>query len=315
MSELTELTEKLWKVYFTEDEEGILGLLQMFQENSSVIGTGRHEFYRNLQEFTQGIIQELQERQHIRFQFKELQCEELEVNGDCSLVYGSVKIRGENMHKTVQINMDSRFSILYKRENGRWRILHIHQSVPNSEQMYGEYFPKTLVDQVESANQKIRSLTKLAEVDALTGLMNIRTLREKYRRFPKKDTWLFVLDIDDFKDINDQYGHLQGNQVLITLSDILVSASRENDLVCRMGGDEFILLCTDIKTEQGARHLTERLMTKIETREKGEVPSFGVSVGLTQVREEETFENAFRRADHALYHSKRNGKGKISVQY
>lgn len=315
MSKLIELTKKLWKEYLSGNEESILELLGMFQENSSVIGTGKHEFYKNLHDFRNAISEELQERKNIKLQFQKLKCEEMKLDDDISLIYGSVEIRWENDEKTTKIAMDSRFSILYKKENGIWKILHIHQSTPNNEQMYGGYYPKTLVDQVETANEKIKSLTKLAEIDSLTGLINIRTLKEKYKTFPNQNTWMFVIDIDNFKKINDKYGHLTGDYVLIMLSQILSTTIRENDLVCRMGGDEFILLCTDIKTEKDAKRLAERLLTNVYTKSKIHTPLFSISIGLTRLREKELFENVFKRADHALYNSKRRGKGKASIEY
>lgn len=315
MSNLTELTKKLWTEYFTSDDENVMHLLDMFCENSSVIGTGKHEFYKNRQDLRNAVRQELQERKDIIFKFDELHCDEIKLRDDVSIVYGKIAIRWINDHGTLRINMESRFSIVFEKCENEWKIVHIHLSTPNSDQMSGEFYPKTLVNQVETAKAKIKSLTKLASADSLTGLINLRTLKEKYILFPKKDTWLFVIDIDNFKDINDQHGHLKGDHVLIALSEILTGTIRENDLVCRMGGDEFILLCTNIGTEEGAVKLTERLLSHVYEDSGKHGPAFGISVGLTRVAEDEPFEDAFNRADHALYHSKRSGKGRFSIAY
>lgn len=315
MSNLKELTKKLWTEYFTSDDENVLHLLDMFQDNCSVIGTGKHEFYKNLHDFRDGVRKELQERKDIIFRFDELHCDEIKLKENASIVYGKITVRWVNDQGTLRINMESRFSIVFEKYENSWKIVHIHLSTPNNDQMPGEYYPKTLVNQVETANEKIKSLTKLASADSLTGLINLRTLKEKYILFPKTDTWLLVIDIDNFKDINDQYGHLKGDHVLIALSEILVGTIRENDLVCRMGGDEFILLCTNIGTETGAIKLTERLLSHVYEESGKHGPEFAVSVGLTRVVEGEPFEEAFNRADHALYHSKRSGKGRFSIEY
>lgn len=315
MSKLTELTEKLWTEYFNGDEERVQHLLDMFWEDIRVIGTGKHEFYENLHDFRNAVWKEIEERKNITFQFRDLECEEVRLSDDISLVYGSANLNWENDDRTIMINMDSRFSILYKKYDGEWKIIHIHQSTPNREQLSGEYYPKTLVDQVKTANQKIESLTKLATIDGLTELINLRTFKEKYDAYRKKDAWMFVIDIDDFKRINDQYGHLKGNQVLIELAKILTSAIRENDLVCRMGGDEFILLCMDIKEEKYAENLAKRLLANAYQRSDDEIPMFGISIGITRIEPGELLEDAFRRADHALYNSKKSGKGCYSIYH
>lgn len=315
MSELTELTKKLWTEYFIGDDETVLGIMDMFIENSSIIGTGEHEFYRNLDEFQNAIYSELNERKNILFTIKHLECEEMEVCQDTSLVLGKIAVYWENNKRTININLDGRFSIVYKKVNNIWKIFHIHFSTSNPEQMAGEFYPKTLVGQMETAREIIESLTQLAETDDLTGLMNLRTLKEKYNSMSKKDTWLFVIDIDDFKEINDKQGHLQGNNALLILSEILVTTIRKDDLVCRMGGDEFILLCTGIKTEKGALKFVERLLSSIQLHSKANPPLISVSVGFTSIIEGERFETAFERADSALYSSKRNGKGIASAEY
>ncbi len=315
MSKLTELTEKLWTEYFNGDEEKVCHLLDILCEDVRVIGTGKHEFYENLHDFRNAVWKEIEERKNITFQFRDLRCEEIRLSDEISLVYGNVTINWENDDRTVAINMDSRISILYKKYDGKWKIIHIHQSNPNQEQLSGEYYPKTLVDQVKTANQKIESLTKLATIDGLTELINLRTFKEKYGEYRKKAAWLFVIDIDEFKRINDQYGHLKGNQVLIELAKILTSAIRENDLVCRMGGDEFILLCTEIKEERHAESLAERLLDNVCRRSDGEIPMFGISIGITRIEPGEPLEGAFKRADHALYNSKKSGKGRYSICY
>lgn len=272
-------------------------------------------FYQNLHDFKTAILAELQERKDISFQIKDLECGELKVSDDVSLVFGSVAIRGENPQETVKINMDSRFSILYKKVNGRWIILHIHQSIPNQEQIGKESYPKTLIAQVETAHEMIESLTELAAIDSLTGLMNIRAFREKYVSMDKKDAWFFVMDIDDFKEINDRQGHLQGNRALVNLSTILSDTVREHDLICRLGGDEFILLCTGMKSERAVMKLAERLLANVQARSQENPPLISISIGFTRLKEDESFEEVFERADRALYESKQRGKGKASADY
>lgn len=131
--------------------------------------------------------------------------------------------------------MDCRFSILFKRVDGCWKVFHIHQSIPSADQLDGESYPWTLRQQVEQAQQQVESLTQLAETDGLTHLINYRSFQMRYENMEKHNSWLYVIDVDNFKGINDRYGHLSGNEALLNLANILSSAVRENDLVCRMG--------------------------------------------------------------------------------
>lgn len=315
MSELIKLTEQLWKEYFIGDQESVLRLADLFEEDCVVIGTGKHEFYRSRAQFRQAMGLELQERAGIRFQFRDFFCEEQAVGPDVSLVYGSAVICWESPDGAVRVDMDTRFSILYKRVDGGWKVVHIHQSNPNLEQLQGESYPKTLTQQVERAQARIKSLQQLAEQDGLTGLINFRSFKERYRRSAHQPAWLYVIDIDNFKEVNDRHGHLCGNTALVRLAGILTAAVREQDAVCRMGGDEFLLLCPGMWSEEAACALASRLLESVEA-DAGENGSglWGISVGLTQVAPMEPFDRAFSRADAALYISKTSGKHRFTVR-
>ncbi len=312
MSELIKLTKKLWNEYFSGDVNNISKLSNMFEEYSVIIGTGKHEFYYNLEEFKVAINAEFQERKDIKFKIQYLECDEIVISSDASLIYGKVAIRWKNDEGTVAINMDSRFSILYKKINKLWKILHIHQSTPNLEQIGEESYPKTLVHEVETAHEKINLLSQLVETDGLTGLINIRTLKERYINWDKNNAWIFVIDIDNFKEVNDNYGHLQGNNALISLANILINNIRKTDLACRMGGDEFILLCAGLRTPEDAKNLARRIMNDVLIWTKENSPFYSISMGITRLGVDELFDVAFKRADQALYDSKRSGKSQIS---
>lgn len=179
--------------------------------------------------------------------------------------------------------------------------------------MDGEYYPRTLTQQIERSQETIEHLTQLAQRDSLTGLINFNTLQSFYTDLDKHDAWLIVVDMDDFKTINDTHGHLAGNHMLRRLSDLLMATVRSHDLVCRMGGDEFVLLCCGLGSERNAQELMQRLLART-AEVSGEEPAWtGISIGGTPIYSDDCLESAFKRADKALYQAKAQGKNQGSI--
>ena len=152
------------------------------------------------------------------------------VDEQCSLVCGGLYIGADCESSGIHINMDSRFSVLYKKVGQEWQVIHLHQSVPNPEQLDGEYYPRTLT---QRSRETIEHLTRLAQRDSLTGLINFNTLQSFYTDLDKHSVWMFVVDMDDFKAINDTHGHLAGNHVLKRVASLLTSTMRAQDLMRR----------------------------------------------------------------------------------
>ena len=218
MEDLKKLTEWVWATYLGDNEERYQELLQRFDKSATVIGTGKQEIYTSLEAFLAEAGNELREREGIHFHLRDFWCEEQSLGPDHSLVYGGVYVWWESPDHRISTRMDSRFTMVYRRVEGEWRIFHVHQSVPNPEQMEGEAFPKTLTQQMDSARREIDSLSRLADTDSLTGLLNLRGLQQRYEQVDDASYWLMMLDIDNFKQTNDCYGHLAGNQALIDLA-------------------------------------------------------------------------------------------------
>lgn len=129
----------------------------------------------------------------------------------------------------------------------------------------------------------------------------------------KQKLSVIMVDIDNFKKINDTYGHKMGDRVIILLSEKLTELSRESDIVCRFGGEEFIILLpyTDSK---GGYFIAQKIKSVVEESNikdsvQGEV-RFTISLGVTEIifEKDETIEAVIKRADDALYESKRSGK-------
>lgn len=167
--------------------------------------------------------------------------------------------------------------------------------------------------------QKEYQLT--ATIDELTGLYNRRWLRDMLARQMQRGRVntdplaVMVIDVDHFKQINDQHGHAIGDQVLRELALLMMTGVRPTDLVARYGGEEFIIVMpiTDLA---GARVVAGRLCKKVArarmTAATGEkLPEVTISLGVAQMREIETIDEFIARADDALYQAKRNGRNQV----
>jgi diguanylate cyclase len=172
---------------------------------------------------------------------------------------------------------------------------------------------------LESANQKLRVLS---ETDPLTGLYNRgfweARLKEEFARFSRSQapSSLIMLDIDFFKKINDQYGHLAGDVVLKNISLILTEATRATDFVGRYGGEEFGILLTDTRASQ-AKVVINRIQERIRATlvdADGHKIRYSISLGLTEIHPMfQSHEQWIKLADEALYQSKENGRDRMTM--
>ncbi|MCW5603787.1 MAG: GGDEF domain-containing protein [Burkholderiales bacterium] len=162
-------------------------------------------------------------------------------------------------------------------------------------------------------------LEKMATTDKLTGLANRQALdllapqalREAQRaRMPLA---MILIDIDHFKTVNDRLGHLAGDSVIRQVAHVIRSVLRRSDIVCRWGGEEFLIMLKNIAEEQ-ARLLAEKIRAAVETgdfRHDGEAIPLTVSLGVASHREGETPEQLISRADDALYAAKEAGRNRV----
>ncbi|POF43097.1 GGDEF domain-containing protein [Pseudomonas laurylsulfativorans] len=161
-----------------------------------------------------------------------------------------------------------------------------------------------------------------AILDSLTELPNRRgfdllaaqALQEAQRE-PKPLTAL-LLDLDHFKALNDTYGHLAGDQVLIGFARDLESCLRQSDIVCRWGGEEFIVLLKDTDGKTGLM-IAEKIRLHVEQQRytyNGQALHVTVSIGLTTLQPDDTLHSLLSRADHAMYRAKQTGRNRTCVE-
>lgn len=163
---------------------------------------------------------------------------------------------------------------------------------------------------------KSKILFEMATKDALTGAYNRNYFTDAFdkKASESKRTGnpfsIILLDVDHFKSINDQYGHLKGDYVLKEIANTLKENLRESDVVCRWGGEEFIVLC--LNTDLGkANVVAEKLRRAVETQKFKGVYRITVSVGVTQWNEEDKRDTVLKRVDNSLYLAKLTGRNKV----
>jgi diguanylate cyclase (GGDEF)-like protein len=207
--------------------------------------------------------------------------------------------------------------------DARTGVLEVHTDRPMDQRH------RHLVMGVLRIFQNFHGLLDYSERDALTGLLNRKTFDESFlkatalpagpadsatpeRRQSREEcgTWLGVVDIDHFKRVNDRFGHLIGDEVLLLLARVMRSSVRIHDKLYRFGGEEFVVMlrCQDDAASAAA---FERLRLNVEGYVFPQVEHVTVSVGFTQVMPGDTPSGAFERADKAVYYAKAHGRNQV----
>jgi diguanylate cyclase (GGDEF)-like protein len=188
---------------------------------------------------------------------------------------------------------------------------------------------KRLVVSILRIYRNFQSLLDYSERDTLTGLLNRKTFDEAFYKLsgqPAEDGstapgerrtrggpqshFIGVLDIDHFKAVNDNFGHLIGDEVLLLLSRLMRSCFRYHDRLYRFGGEEFVVMMR-CASDADAGRAFERLRTSVATYQFPQVGNITVSVGYTGLKPGDTPSSAFERADKAVYWAKTHGRNQV----
>ena len=164
--------------------------------------------------------------------------------------------------------------------------------------------------ELELANKKLKFS---ANHDPLTQLYNRQYFNEKLsqeHRQHKEGVTLIIIDIDYFKAINDKYGHIAGDQILMVLSKILTKQLRESDLLARWGGEEFVIVSKQSNLDS-AKYLCSRIKKAINDYTFPYCKELSCSFGIAEHQSKENILDCFERADQALYQAKKQGRNQI----
>lgn len=187
-----------------------------------------------------------------------------------------------------------------------------------------------MIDGIIGVYRNFHNLLDYSERDSLTGLLNRKTFDDQLARMLQPDAngellpgqperrqrqaderqWLAVIDVDNFKLVNDRFGHLYGDEVLILIANMLQSSFRAQDRVFRFGGEEFVVLLRST-TLENAWKIIERFRASVEAHQFPQVGTVTVSVGFTCISQAESPVVTLGHADQALYYAKANGRNKV----
>ncbi|MBN2782143.1 MAG: GGDEF domain-containing protein [Campylobacterales bacterium] len=211
-------------------------------------------------------------------------------------------------------------------EDGRKVLISILVDITTQKESQGKLISTQvkLTQQAQKLKEAQIELKRLASIDSMTNLYNRRYFLDTSKMLFElakrngEDISVIMLDIDRFKAINDTYGHKIGDEVIISLSKKLIDYTRKSDVVCRFGGEEFVILLpnTDI---DGATVISNKIRDRIEnlivdiSEEKH--LKFTVSIGVSKVdlKIDKDVESAVNRADKALYEAKNSGRNRVVV--
>ena len=177
---------------------------------------------------------------------------------------------------------------------------------------------KQIAQTTDFMKEEESKLKDFAEVDELTGIYNRRKFNDlvtyhinEFKRYKTEFSLIFI-DLDNFKKINDTYGHPIGDTILQKFAQITKDNIRDIDIFARWGGEEFILLLpnTDI---DNAYIVSEKIRKSIENYHSSLIGSFTVSLGISSITPNDTKESLLKRADVALYKAKKEGKNKTVI--
>ena len=199
MDDFKKLTEQLMKIYSNAESVNDLGIENYFDENISLIGTGKHELFANLHEFLESFKFDVKRRGKIRIEVQNLHQIEERLDDDHVLAHGTVDFVGLFKDGSICFKMETRFTIIYKWTNGKWLVQHLHQSTPDLEQMDGEEFPVTLGKQVKKTRQAFHALG--------TAYYHISRLNLKTKKIElvKKSREMYLDIKDNTADWNPQF--------------------------------------------------------------------------------------------------------------
>lgn len=170
-------------------------------------------------------------------------------------------------------------------------------------------------EQLRYANRELLGsqdqLSRMVDTDPLTGLANRRALRPVMDRATSSGAALVFLDINDFKGVNDRYGHPVGDAVLQRLANLLREVFRPEDVVVRYGGDEFLVVAPGMSSDSVARR-AETIRARMAVSNNG-APPVRLAIGITEIEVGGDPSAALVRADHLMYHDKPGARKEIEV--
>ena len=214
-------------------------------------------------------------------------------------------------------------SLLCIDENTFWDITHASHGFCTNLLMLFSLRMRTSNLSLEESENLQEKLEQQAQTDGLTGVYNRRWLDQMLPRLLQRSEQdgqpfcVLMIDIDNFKNFNDTFGHALGDKALRAVADTLVTKVRPIDLIVRYGGEEFCALLpeTDLQSGVGAAERLRKAIHQIKISDDSNksIPGISISAGLAERRAGENADNILKRADQALYLAKEQGRDRVEL--
>ncbi len=302
---------------------------EMFVEESCGFGTGIDEVFSNKTEnleLTKRDLDSVPNPVKYTIQHKVIKL----IDQHNAIVAAILDLETEIMGQKVKFNNFRMLITLHEKED-TIKFAGLHFSFPTDVHGEGEAYPlKELEDRAHVLSRMVEEKTKslqeaykeletIIDTDNVSGLFSryyfeksINAEWERFNRFSRSYS-LVMMDIDQFKHINDTYGHIVGDEVLLIIGKVIQQQLRPSDVAARWGGDEFILLLPETSSD-GALRVAQRINNQLARQDWPTKKPIVVSFGISSINPGELPEDVFQRTDSALYQAKHNKWDKIIVQ-
>lgn len=246
---------------------------------------------------------------------------EAEIIGQNNRILKSGKMSTEFYEKlwsTIAEGKSFQSTIVNRKKNGE--LFYDQQTITplldDNQQI--EYYVSTSKDITDRVLLEQRN-EQLAKTDKLTGASNrhrgdeFLSTSAEYAQATLSPLSVILIDIDFFKAVNDEFGHLVGDEVLVYISELINEELRHTDLFVRWGGEEFLIICTFTTLEQ-AQILAERIRVKIDSDTYKHLTHLTISCGVTNLKSTESTQQLIKRVDNALYKAKHQGRNRVITE-
>lgn len=316
----------LAKEYFVNRNFSLIE--QLLDNRVTIIGTGLHEISRDKEEFKKALQNEAMQWSG-KFTIDSQWYQVTDLHNHLFLVIGVIDGK-QDCDTILDYRFTTRCTIVLEYRDEQFRIIHFHQSVPDYNQDADEFFPKRLMEesrlvlekQIEEKSKKLEMTNKQViydlKHDYLTKILNRQYFEETMNQLLSKYQYgaFVIIDIDYFKKINDNYGHLIGDKVLAYLATMLIKNFGSN--YCgRIGGDEFGAFI--VSENNNYEKILKKIIDfkdeclSIITIDKIDI-NISLSMGVSYYPDHgKTFIELLRNSDIALYQSKHRGRNRITV--
>ncbi|HBF6550382.1 TPA: GGDEF domain-containing protein, partial [Clostridioides difficile] len=231
------------------------------------------------------------------------------VTDEAFIVYGTLwVIEKDYLEKDIYVEMDTRFTMVYRVTDDMIKLIHVHHSIPNFDQMKDEYYPKTITEKAQEALAMANEFKLKSEKDLMTGLYNRHFFEVHIKEMLKTVShgYFYIFDLDNFKQVNDIFGHVRGDEILIHFSNILTKVFVNDAIIGRLGGDEFAVFEYSNQSKENVENKAKKVLELC-------LESNSCSIGISKLENNsDTFQSLYKQSDYALYYSKRNNKGNFS---